>query len=111
MNVTTKTNHPRPALTRLDLLSYQVLLEEGNSKTARAFRLLLCAKGGWVRMPAIGKTVQCRAVGSLMSSMRKFGCVIDNKIQRADGTHEGETTDCKSWYRLVKEPKEIAAEL
>ncbi|HMJ64859.1 MAG TPA: hypothetical protein VK615_05880 [Candidatus Binatia bacterium] len=40
-----------------------------------------------------------------------MGCVIENRQERENGGSPGEEREVLSWYRLLKEPRDVAEEL
>ena len=110
MNSQTNKNYA-PDLTDLELKRYQLMLEDGNSKSGKLFRLLRDHKGQWIPLPTIGAHIKTRSVNGHISRLRQIGCVIDNQWElEQEGSTWGETRACKSWYRLRKEPQDFLNE-
>lgn len=92
-------------LSREELLAFQQALDTRHGQEARIFQLLKTLRPGRVSLPALGMEGKCRCVSTVISNLRKKGCVIEH-------THEyNHHEDIQSFYRLLKEPKERADEL
>jgi len=97
-------------LTDLELQRGQANLERGTSKTATVFQILRHRKGQWTDLPRLGQAARCRCVSALIAMLRKRGCVIENLTDKHNNEGPGEEWEVKSWYKLVKEPKDVLAE-
>jgi hypothetical protein len=97
-------------LTDLDLKMHQALLDDGNTKRSRAFQFLKKHKGKWLSMPILAAHMNTRSIASVIQGLRQFGCDIDNRTEKQGSMGLGQTNECKSWYSLRREPKDILAE-
>ncbi len=102
---------PRGTFPRAHLMRWQHLLDSRDTQIASAFRLLKQHKSRWVTLPDLGRRARCRCVTQLITNLRNHGCVVENRTEVVQDDRLRGVFEIHSWYRLLKEPKDLAKEL
>ena len=92
------------------LADSQVQLDDAATKQAVVFRILKASKGLWVPVPDLGRAARTRNLIGIISRVRRRGAVVENRQEPGHEHGEFEGWEGRSWYRLLKEPKDILAE-